>query len=651
MWADIYWRQNGHELVEENRTFDERLDYARQMSRAGDLPLGPTDWYYRTLVPKDMPGNLWFRDRVLTASYRDESLQEDLWIICRRDMLFWINVFGWTLDPLKHARQPVRPFITYPYQDRVLLELAGAIGKHDITLPKVRDMGASWMCLLAMKHCWQFFESQLFLLTSRKAEMVDGDEKALLPKVDWYMKRQPAWLRPRLGPNDRTKMHIHNPQTGSRFDGEATVSNLATGDRRTAILLDEAAHMPDFIQILSSTRDVTNCRMYNSTPNGRKGTGEGFYRQVRNPHVRRVFMHWTEHPLKNHGLYKLVDGNRVELDPATYRWQDDYDFDQLTFREKARSEWYDEQCKREFSPRNIATNLDLDFVGSTERFADEGLVSLHRTAHAQEPKHVGNLVYDEGTYEATWSERQDGRMRLWCEIDSTGLPPMGRYVLGVDVCRGSAGAYSSNTALVVLNMDTGEQVMRYAFNRIRPEETARLAYAVCLWFHEALLVTEIPGPGMDMLKEMETFYYWNMYRRRSEATLRPDKPSDSIGYANRDRGTAILSALQDAMTLNHVVIHDTMILDELLEYEYGADGKVDHSGSKASSAHSDAPGSHGDAAIACALAWEGIKSSNRIPKGKRQELQEPPRKEVPYGCLAWRLQQRKIESTIPDWKD
>ena len=132
-------------------------------------------------------------------------------------------------------------------------------------IEKSRDMGASWMCLMAFEWVWHFHSISSFLLVSRKEDLVDktNDPRSLMWKIDYMHKNQPRWLLPSIG---RSNFHIINHDTGSTIDGESTTGDVARGDRRTAILLDEFASVDQGARVLAATGDATDCRVMNSTP-------------------------------------------------------------------------------------------------------------------------------------------------------------------------------------------------------------------------------------------------------------------------------------------------------------------------------------------------------------------------------------------------
>jgi hypothetical protein len=598
------------------------------------------------MVPKALDSNLRFRETVLELSYRHVDYSRELTAVCSRDILFYINTFGWTINPKEHARQPLRPFITYGYQDASLLELGEAIGQRDVALPKTRDMGASWMCLLALEHRWHFTPLQLFLLTSEKEELVDGpSEKALFRKLDFWWSHLPDWLLPNM---KRQKKHCTNLDNGSAFDGEATVENMATGDRRTAIMMDETSKMPAAQKIFTSTRDVSKCRLFNSTPNGRFGVGQPFYEKVKNKATKKLFMHWSEHPEKSKGLYKLVDGVRIDLDPETYRWRDDYDFETLQFigDNRPRSIWYDEQVDRSTSKKEVAQELDIDFLGSSERFADDEVMMRARKDDCQPATIKGRLIVDREDMETRWQASEGGDFSLWCELDCEGRPPAGEYCVGADVAAGTGGNYSSESALTIWNRRLGVQVGSFASNRIAPTDFATFTVAVCKWFRNAYLVPEANGPlGTTFLNRVKELCYFEVYVREQKDVFGAVM-GKKIGYVNNDGGAEILSALQFAISDGRATVRDERIIEQMLEYEWSG-GSLVHAGSKSSDSQADKGRTHGDIAIAAACGWWGV---HKRPVQVEQAPEEQP-KQGTFGhrMNAYEMKQRDKDTSDFDW--
>lgn len=616
------------------------IQYAIEKSQDNELPLGPTSFYYENLVPKGLQANLEYRAKVIDEASRSEKVRQDLYSMCSRDILFYINTFAWTLNPKEHHAAPLRPFITYPFQDRAIGELQGSIGKNDIAIPKTRDMGASWMCLLTLAWFWHFRDRQLFGLTSEKKELVDGkSEKALFKKLDFFLHHLPKWLAPNIVQGvHRTAMHLENPDTGSSFDGEATVEDMGTGDRRTAILLDEASKMANAREISIATRDVSNCRIYNSTPKGQSGKGGEFYLRCQNPATTKVFIHWSEHPFKSRGLYKKVDGEKILL-PEDYRWQDDYDFKQLTFHgdNRPRSVWYDKECDRSNSVAEVEQELDIGFLGSSEKFLDMAMLIAHRNKNCVDPYFSGHLSVDPDDFEAGWSDAPDGPFKLWVEFDGD-QPIASSYTAGVDIGAGTGGEYSSHSAIVVFENATGKQVARFATRDMKPPMFARYCIGVCKWFHDAFMVPESNGStGAEFVREVAACGYYRMYRR-TQSLLGSEKTTKKYGYQNQDKGGSLFTRLQDAMMLGKCTILDELIIDELLEYDI-KDGKPHHTKAATNQSEADKGFTHGDMAIAAACGWEGIRfrSRGKTDTTEQNAPNETPSWDCPYNRFKARM--------------
>ena len=220
--------------------------------------------------------------------------------LSRQDVAFWISTFAMTYDP--RLKCPTTPFALYPFQIRAAKAIEEAVNDgEDLCIAKSRDVGASWLCLAALLHRWLYYPDQALLLVSRNESYVDGrgNPKSLFWKLDAILGHLPIWMLPRY---DRKKLSLKNLTNGSIIDGESTTGDVARGDRRTCVLLDEFAAFAagDDYRALSSTRDVTPSRIFLSTP---AGASNAFATVAKNPSVRQLRLHWADHPVKGDGKY------------------------------------------------------------------------------------------------------------------------------------------------------------------------------------------------------------------------------------------------------------------------------------------------------------------------------------------------------------
>ena len=211
---------------------------------------------------------------------------------------------------------------------------------------------------------------------------------------------------------------------------------------------------------------TTGCRIGNSTPHG----PNFFHKIVTSPSVRQIVVPWWDHPDKGVGRY-------VWTDPKSGK-------------KKIRSPWYDAQVERAVSRREIAENLDMDFMGSGYVFFDTDQIDRQR-ARAQEtlPIYQGeinleaagnlDLALQEMQPVGAWQDDDRGHWRLWCELepDERGIYRPNQnytYVFGIDIAHGLG---ASNSVIAVGCVETGEIVAEYASAEIEPADLARLAVA------------------------------------------------------------------------------------------------------------------------------------------------------------------------------
>ena len=550
--------------------------------------------------------NLRFRRELIRLGSSGREQAEQLWIMCVRDPLFYINTFCWTYDP---RRQPSTiPFITYEYQDEVFREIFEALGVEDAAAEKSRDMGASWMFLTAFEHSWHFNPGKTFLLVSRVEDLVDkkNEPDSLMWKIDFLHRCQPAWLLPtgrtgKPGDSCRQKLSLYNEDNGSTITRTSTTSEASRGGRKTAILFDEFAAVADGHSMLKASRDATNCRFFNSTP---QGTGNAFYDTMQTG-IRKFRLHWSRHPIKAKGLYT---GSRGEQ----------------------RSPWYDLQCKRAAHPMEIAQELDIDYLGSDYQWFDP--LELQRLQDKTvTPCYLrGELEYDPAECKPSrFAETPKGRCQLWVVPDANGSVPKDRgYAVGVDIATGTG---ASNSVISVADRTTGEKVAEFATPHLKPHDLAREAVAFCRWFagntHGAFLIWEANGPGRIFGDEILNLGYRNFFYRQNEKSL-VRAPSTFPGWwASKETKLALLGAYRQALHDGTFINRSHQAVKECAQYVYSPGGGVAHSRSMTTVDPSGARENHADRVIADALAWKAVKATPKV------QGDEP---EVPVGSYAYR---------------
>ena len=240
------------------------------------------------------------------------ELQQLLLAQCRRDIRFWFNHFCWTFDP--RLPQPHQPFVLYPFQEKALLEIVAALEQgQDLLIEKSRDMGISWLVLLAFQYYWLFREGANFHLGSRKQEAVDrkGDISTLMEKLRYNLSWQPVWMKP-AGFQDSQHdnlLRLLNPANGNIITGESSNENFGRGGRYKAALFDEFPFWPAQDAAYASAGQSTPCRVVVGTPYGKNNR----FAELRfSGQVKTLSIHWSQHPCKDTTWYNAQKSRMSE---------------------------------------------------------------------------------------------------------------------------------------------------------------------------------------------------------------------------------------------------------------------------------------------------------------------------------------------------
>lgn len=578
---------------------------------------------YAYMAPHDPVQNVKWRKEMYRVGQDDEAAAQDVWRLCRRDLLFFVNTYCWTYNPRNRPHKPAWvPWIAWPEQEDTLHEITKAIGNYDLLIEKSRETGASWDCCLEFEWLWQFWDNYSFLMVSRNEQYVDKpeNEKCLFWKVDMLIENQPAWLRPHSGDGfTRNKLILKNKQTKSVIAGESTTGELASGDRRTALLLDEFSKfkLEDGMNAMAATADVTSCRIINGTPRGAYGAYYQFKQKALAGHIKSLRLHWSQVPEKRAGLY-TSDDSKLRIIDQKYKFPNDYPF---ICDGKIRSPWYDRECRRR-RPWEVKQELDIIYHGSEFNFFDVPLLEKLEQTTAMPPFHTGFLDFDKDSLgNAKFEERENGPLRLWLNLNANGLPPEDRhYTAGGDV---AVGTGASNSALSIADMQTGEKIGEYASANIGPEDFAEMSVAICKFFNNAYLIWEANGPGRQFTKRVMSLQYLNIYLRRDERSL-SKKSSQNPGWWSGKGGEKreMLGSYAEALKTGSFVNHSKIALGEAKLYMHFPDQTIAHIASADLEDPTGARDNHGDRVIADGLCNMGIEITKEDTKEEKKKVPE-----------------------------
>lgn len=553
------------------------------------------------MVPRDPSANLAFR-RSLLQECRSEYTRDAIRHACSQDFLFWLNTYGWIFEP----RGPFNlPFCTWPFQDKAFQLIFGSLGVTDVGMDKSRDMGATWMVLSVMAWLFQFVPNATLGAMSRYEDAVVAakNQKSLFWKLDFLFKHQPSWLRPNYIINT-TNGTIFSPTNGSAISGSSTTKDSARGDRYLLFFMDEAASFEtqQGYDAWASTQATTNTRIAISTPKGLTGVFHDVMKGDKAQGVRRMSLHWTDHPLKRRGLYTSERG-RIRIIDRDYKFPPKYHF---VLDGKTRSPWYDKEESRSPSRRHFAQEVEIDYGGAGSPFFDLNIIREHKQKYGRPPMHRFVLETDDIRHELQLTPHQQGHFLTWFP-SVTGEPQHDSdYGIGCDVATGRGGEMSTNSVMTIVNFRTGEKVAEFASNTIAPDDFAHLAIAMRKHFYgptgEAFLIWEANGPGGIFGQVVMKCSPSRIFYRRRESTVAKKRTNEPGWWSKGATKVELLAAYQQALRRAKFVNPHASALEECVHYIYSTNGTIVHDRSEVSDDPSVAKENHGDRVIADALA-------------------------------------------------
>lgn len=566
-------------------------------------------------VPRGMRENARVRRELLHAA-EDRLVRRRLWEMCRSDVLFYINSFVFQFNPNKHGGE-VGPFVTWPFQDDAVRSMLECIEDgEDLVIEKSREMGATWLCGIVFDWLARFHEWKKFLVISRNADAVDkaDDTDSVFWKLDHIDRYLPDWMREG---RDRKRMLITYGRTNSQIAGTASTGLAGVSGRATAIFVDEYSLIREDAEVRQGTASTSKCRIFNGT---HRGIGTEFNKLCEQVDMRKLRMHWTQHPDKVAGLYR--SSSPPEIMDKSFQFAPEFEFVMDGTPAGGpfpgiRSPWYDKQAKKIGNSRGVAMDLDINPEGSSSQVFDP-LVIRELTTYCEEPHWIGNVLYDRDTGdEPELVPTPGGRVKLWVRPRLQGgvlRLPVGKYAAGADIATGSGHTPSCLTVAEGRGNGTGRKVLEFSNAQISSDEFAVFCVAVCRLFRDengstAFFAWENAGPGVRFgLKVVELGYRRIYYKTddfdiRQKATMKPGwYPSEA---AKRELIESYMAALGNRIFENPS--RDALAETLRFEYKSGTSGGIGHANEDTDDPAA-ARKNHGDLVIADALAYKMMKS-------------------------------------------
>lgn len=601
---------------------------------------------YHERVPRGQKENRKFRRALLERARGDRGFQQAIIDRCREDCLFWTNAFLMQFNPNSIGSHSERagPFITWEFQDEAIeFILHGMDRRHDVPIEKSREMGGTYICLIPVLNRYLFRRHEQFIMISRNAEVVDkaGSQNTLFAKIDFMVEHLPSWMT--RGRARRTKFAYYNPLLRSGITGQASTAKAGVGDRATAMFIDEFSQIQEDWEVWGRTSDTTRCRIFNGT---HLGLDTAFYKLTQREGVRKIVMHWSQHPDKRRGLYRWnaetqapdildhsLDGKLVMLGDAEYEFPGEYPFSRDGTPSGGpypgiRSPWYDNECMRRPNARSVAMDLDINPVGSVSQVFDP-LMIARLVSRTYEPLFEGDILFNRDTGEPQeLISSPGGPLRLWVHPIFDPHPrvlrvPKARYAAGADV---SAGTGATPSCWSCARIATGEKVAEFADPNLSPDKFAVKCVALNRLFCDgdgvgAYFAWEKQGPGSTFGVELIRKGYRHVYMDEPEGDLM-SVPSTKPGWSpGKENKRLLIEQYMADLESGRFTNPSAIALQDTAAFKYDGRGQPVNSKAEVDDDPSGARENHADRVIADALCAKMVRERGGgiVSEPKREE--------------------------------
>lgn len=606
--------------------------------------------------------NIEQRRNLHTFLFNDKEAKERFLAMCYYDPRLFFNLCLWTFNAQAPYGRRHIPFILWDHQEPAVLRIKKAIEtQKDLLFDKSRKQGATYIILGSFLLYWLVSPGSMFLLGSRKEDLVDngseiiegsvvGSEEALFYKLLYMISALPLYLQPKIY---KKHLFLQNLETESAFRGDTTNIGFGKGFRTLANLVDEAAQIDPKMAgwIIENIADTAPCSIFNSTT-GPWGQSHPYSKLLKSSPGSVVVLDWSNNPEQNVGLYRSPKEGFIEIKDLDYykklypgRFEGIEPGTLIPIKEVEktypfiadggvsnwgcwRSVWVDADEKRPGrTKRGMAQNLYRIETGATDAFFDYELIMRLRE-RIKNPDYCSDVSYSRNSKNDLEDIKfdfggKDSPLYLWESLENGRPNQRHNYTVGCDISRGTG---ASNSVAAIYDVNTNKVVGLYVNPYIKISDFAEKAVAICHWVggaSPALLNWEINN-SPEFLDRVRELGYYNLYVRR-DTSLRKTKLDKKYGWHSTGGidGTkrSVLNELSAALSegllpkprFTPCRIYDGQLIDELENY-VNYEGKIDVGPVSLQTETSGAKAAHGDRVIAVSLALLAAKSQTKADK-------------------------------------
>ena len=305
---------------------------------------------------------------------------------------------------------------------------------------------------------------------------------------------------------------------------------------------------------------------------------------------------------------------------------------------KFRSKWHDyQELRRKGNRRDFVSNVWATPMGASDTPFDYTVLEEIKKRDIREPDYRGELLvsrYSNGimnTENIQFISGIMGKLQWWGKLPFGRPEQRHNYIIAVDP---SYGLGSANSAIMIYDRNTYEQVGAWADANTKPEELADISVAMAYWcggIRPTYIIWDAGGGCGSMFANRVVFHrYPYVYtQRREDSKTRKQMKKWGFLCGGAKIKDALLGELAIALSggltddigeYKSIIIHDKDLLDELFDYVF-RDSGVGAVVSKKADLSTGALERHGDRVITAGLAVLACKEQM---KGTWEEAENPP---------------------------